>query len=93
MKTTLTKPHATTVKALTAIYRQEAACVLHRAFTGYPLMEYMFEESTPQQWAAFKMMFEALIESRLVRKWPVLGAPSRDRQPAQRESVMRGARS
>jgi len=53
--------------------------VLHRAFAAYPVVRYLFENSSAGQRNSFSRMFEALIESRLVRNWPALGALEQDR--------------
>lgn len=50
-----------------------AARILSEAFARYPIATYMFEGlgDGPER---FRVMFEYLINSRIVRKWPVLAA-------------------
>lgn len=63
----------TSLRPIARIRRRAAAELLARAFLNYPLVEYLFEGQDARRRAAFADLFEALIESRLVRDWPVLG--------------------
>lgn len=51
----------------------EASRVLSEAFEGYPVANYMFEGFLEQGPERFRVMFEYLINSRIVRNWPVFG--------------------
>lgn len=66
-------PIQTTITRLNTAHIEQAADVLRDAFAQYPITEYMFEGAAngPDR---FRVMFEYLINSRLVRNSPVLGS-------------------
>ncbi len=73
MKTQLANPSTVSnIARLKNANIEEAAAVLRAAFADYPITHYLFEEvaTGPER---FGVMFEYLIQSRLVQKSPVLG--------------------
>lgn len=72
MNTTETTPSAV-VRQLPGEETWEAAALLSRAFEGYPMIEYLFAGQPPERRERFTEMFAALIGSRFIRRWPVLG--------------------
>lgn len=73
MKTiTITQTSVSNISRLNAAHIEEAAGVLREAFANYPITRYMFDGASdgPDR---FRVMFEYLIHSRLVRNFPVLG--------------------
>ena len=61
-----------TITRLSSEHIREAAGVLRQAFASYPITTYMFGDS-PDGPDRFRVMFEYLINSRLVQNSPVLG--------------------
>jgi len=61
------------------MHTEIAASVLSRAFSAYPLVNYLFVNATAQQRSALPWLVEAMIKSHLVRRWPVLGAWSEEK--------------
>lgn len=73
MKTQISKPSiVSNISHLNNTHIVEAAAVLREAFAEYPVTQYMFEGAADGP-GRFGVMFEYLIQSRLVQNSPVLG--------------------